>query len=64
MITNKGRIVSKNAMAEHLSGDMADMLDNHGFVYAHVKNLKKKLNESGCNDYLKTVYGFGYKWEL
>ncbi|MFM9839407.1 MAG: response regulator transcription factor [Cyclobacteriaceae bacterium] len=63
LISNKGRIISKNAIAEHLSGDMADMLDNHGFVYAHVKNLKKKLSESGCRDYVKTIYGFGYQWE-
>jgi len=64
MISNKGRVVSKNSIAEHLSGDMADMLDNHGFVYAQIKNLKKKLSESGCKDYIKTVYGFGYKWEV
>lgn len=63
LISNKGRVISKNAIAEHLSGDMADMLDNHGFVYAHVKNLKKKLSESGCKDYVKTIYGFGYQWE-
>ncbi len=63
MIGNKNRIISKNALAEHLSGDMADMLDNHGFVYAHVKNLKKKLSDAGCADYIKTVYGMGYKWE-
>lgn len=63
LISNKGRIISKNSIAEHLSGDMADMLDNHGFVYAHIKNLKRKLSDSGCKDYLKTVYGFGYQWE-
>lgn len=63
LISNKGRVISKNAIAEHLSGDMADMLDNHSFVYAHVKNLKKKLSESGCKDYIKTIYGFGYQWE-
>jgi DNA-binding response OmpR family regulator len=63
LISNKARIISKNAIAEHLSGDMADMLDNHGFVYAHIKNLKKKLSESGCRDYIKTIYGFGYQWE-
>ncbi len=63
MIGNKNRIISKNALAEHLSGDMADLLDNHGFVYAHVKNLKKKLSDAGCTDYIKTVYGMGYKWE-
>ncbi len=64
LISNKGRVISKNAIAEHLSGDMADMLDNLGFVYAHVKNLKKKLSESGCKDYIKTIYGFGYQWEI
>ena len=63
LISNKGRVISKNAIAEHLSGDMADMLDNHSFVYAHVKNLKKKLSESACKDYIKTIYGFGYQWE-
>jgi len=60
---NKNRVISKSALAEHLSGDMADMLDSHDFVYAHVKNLKKKLTEAGCNPYLKTIYGTGYKWE-
>lgn len=62
-IGNKNRVISKNALAEHLSGDMADMLDNHDFVYAHIKNLKRKLIDAGYNNYLKTVYGTGYKWD-
>lgn len=62
-IGNKNRVISKSALAEHLSGDVADMFDNHDFVYAHIKNLKKKLSEAGCGNYLKTVYGTGYKWE-
>jgi len=62
-IGNKNRVLSKSTLAEHLSGDFADMLDNHDFVYAHVKNLKKKLTEAGCDNYLRTVYGTGYKWE-
>lgn len=62
-IGNKNRVISKSTLAEHLSGDFADMLDNHDFVYAHVKNLKKKLYDAGCDHYLKTVYGTGYKWE-
>ena len=62
-IGNKNRVISKSTLAEHLSGDFADMLDNHDFVYAHIKNLKKKLNDAGCENYLKTIYGTGYKWE-
>lgn len=63
-IGNKNRVISKSALAEHLSGDIADMLENHDFVYAHIKNLKKKLQQSGCDKYLKTVYGMGYKWDM
>lgn len=60
---NINRVVSKSALAEHLSGDIADMFDNHDFVYAHVKNLKRKLSDAGYGSYLKNVYGTGYKWE-
>lgn len=63
LIGNKNRVLPKSSLAEHLSGDMADMLDNHDFVYAHIKNLKKKLNQTGAKDYIKTIYGTGYKWE-
>ena len=62
LIGNENKVLSKSAIAEHLSGDMADMLDNHDFVYTHIKNLKNKLKEAGCSDYIKTVYGLGYKW--
>ena len=63
LIGNDKRVLSKSAIAEHLSGEMADMLDNHDFVYAHIKNLKKKLSDAGSEDYIKSVYGLGYKWK-
>lgn len=63
LIGNENKVLSKAAIAEHLSGDMADMLDNHDFVYAHIKNLKKKMTTAGSGDYIKTVYGLGYKWQ-
>jgi DNA-binding response OmpR family regulator len=58
---NKGKVVSKNAIAEHLWGDAADMADNFDFIYSHVKNLRKKLEEAGSKDYIKAAYGMGYK---
>lgn len=61
-IGNRGKVVSKAAIAEHLSGDMADMLDSHDFVYTHIKNLKAKLAEAGVRGCVKNVYGTGYKW--
>ena len=63
-ISNKNKVISKNALAEHISGDVADMFDNYDFVYAHIKNLKKKLAEAGSGNYLKTLYGSGYKWDI
>lgn len=62
LIENRKRVVSKSALAEHLSGDMADMMSDFNFVYAHIKNLKAKLADAGTMDYIKTYYGTGYKW--
>lgn len=64
LIENRRRVVSKSALAEHLSGDMADMMDDFNFVYAHIKNLKAKLAEAGITAGIKTYYGNGYKWMI
>lgn len=64
LIENRRRVVSKSSIAEHLSGDMADMLDDFNFIYAHIKNLKSKLTEAGVRECIKTYYGTGYKWIL
>lgn len=63
LVSNKNRVISKNAIAEHLSGDMADMLDSQNFVYAHIKNLKAKLAEASSLNHIRNVYGTGYQWE-
>lgn len=61
-VSNRGKVLSKMAIAEHLSGEMADMMDNFDFVYSHVKNLKAKLAKAGAEECLKTIYATGYKW--
>lgn len=63
-IANKNRVVSKGALAEHLWGDNSDRLDNFDFIYNHVKNLRKKLLEKKCEDYLLTIYGIGYNFKI
>ena len=59
-ISNKRRVISKNAIAEHLWGD--ELEGNYDFIYTHIKNLRKKLMEAGVADYIKSVYGMGYKF--
>jgi DNA-binding response OmpR family regulator len=61
-IANKGKVVSKNAIAEHLWGDGIDMANNFDFIYSHIKNIRKKLIEAGAGDYIQASYGMGYKF--
>ena len=62
LITNKNQVISKTSIAEHLAGDYVDVMDSLDFVYLHIKNLRKKMIAAGCADYIKTVYGVGYKF--
>lgn len=57
-----GHIVDKAVLAEAVWGDHIDMVDNFQFVYAQIKNLRKKLSEAGASINIKAVYGFGYKF--
>jgi len=61
-IANKGKVVSKNAIAEHLWGDGVDITDDFNFIYAHIKNIRKKLMEASGRDYIRAAYGMGYKF--
>jgi DNA-binding response OmpR family regulator len=61
-IANKGKVVSKNAIAEHLWGDGVDITDDFNFIYAHIKNIRKKLMEASGKDYIRAAYGMGYKF--
>ena len=61
-ISNKNKVINKGAIAEHLWGDSMDMADSYDFIYTHIKNLRKKLIQAGSRDYLKSVYGLGYKF--
>jgi len=59
-VSNKKRIISKEAIAEHLWGN--DMAGNFDFIYTHIKNLRKKLMDAADIDFIKSVYGMGYKF--
>lgn len=59
-ISNRRRVISKEAIARHLWGD--ELGGNYDFIYTHIKNLRKKLLEAGDVDYIKSVYGLGYKF--
>ena len=56
-----GHLVDKTVLAEAVWGDHVDQADNFHFLYAQVKNLRRKFEDAGANIELKAVYGFGYK---
>lgn len=60
-LLNKGRLVSRGSLAEHVWGDHADDGADLDFVYSQIKNLRKRLRESDATVEVQAVYGIGYK---
>lgn len=60
-LLNKGRLVSRGSLAEHVWGDHADDSGDLDFVYSQIKNLRRKLKQSGASVEVQAVYGIGYK---
>jgi DNA-binding response OmpR family regulator len=61
-LSNLDMALTKLAIAEHLWGDNIDSADSLDILYSHIKNLRKKLSEKGCRDYINSIYGIGYKF--
>ena len=61
-IVNQRRVLTKPAIASHVWGDEYEYVDNHDFIYTHIRNLRKKLLDAGSGDYIKTVHGSGYRF--
>lgn len=64
LVRNKNRVITKDSIAEYLWGDYMDNADSYDFIYAHMKNIRKKLAQKGCGDYIRTIYGIGYKFQV
>jgi DNA-binding response OmpR family regulator len=61
-MANRNRIITKESIVEHLWGDNVILTDSFDFVYTHVKNLRKKIIAAEGKNYIKCIYGFGYKF--
>ncbi|TXD81797.1 response regulator transcription factor [Subsaximicrobium wynnwilliamsii] len=62
LVSNKTRLVTKTALAEHVWGDYIDQADSFDFIYSQIKNLRKKLEKASIS--IEAVYGVGYKLDL
>ncbi len=61
-VSNAGRVITKESLAGQLWGDEMDFTYSFDFVYAQIKNLRKKIKAAGKRDYIQTIYGVGYKF--
>ncbi len=62
LFVNKNRVLTKEAIAEHLWDNNIDLADSYDFIYTHLNNIRKKIQTAGGKDYIKTIYGMGYKF--
>lgn len=58
LIENRGRVMSRTELVDHIWTDGAEYVDENALSVA-VKRLRDKLK---AHDYIKTVYGIGYSW--
>jgi DNA-binding response OmpR family regulator len=59
---NPNRLITREAIAEHLWGEESDAADSFDFIYSHIKNLRKKITDAGGEEFIVSVYGMGYKF--
>jgi len=60
-LSNQRKVISKNALISHLWSQEMGTGESADIIYTHMKNLRKKLSEKGCGDYIRSLYGMGYK---
>ena len=64
LMSNRNRVITKESIADYLWGEYGGDYGSYDFVYTHLKNLRRKLVDAGSPDYIKNVYGIGYKFSL
>jgi DNA-binding response OmpR family regulator len=61
-IVNRNKVITRESIAEHVWGDNISYADNYDFIYSHIKNIRRKIEENNGRNYLHNVYGIGYKF--
>jgi DNA-binding response OmpR family regulator len=64
LVLNKNRILDRLQLTEHIWGDFFEDDYDSNYIDVHVKNIRKKLSEYDNTNWIKTVRGIGYKFEI
>lgn len=60
LLLNRKRVVSKESLSDYVLQENVDMVDSLDYLYTHIKNVRQKLKQAGCQVGIETVYGLGY----
>jgi DNA-binding response OmpR family regulator len=61
-MVNRNKLITRESLAEHVWGDNISFADNFDFIYSHIKNIRKKIEQKNGKNYLHNIYGTGYKF--
>ena len=60
LIQNRGHILTKEVLLEHIWDSKGNFVNEHT-LSLNISRLRRKIND-GESDYIKTIYGMGYRW--
>lgn len=61
ILHNRGRLVSRQELYEHVWG--RDDYYNSNTIDVHIRRIRNKLKQYSKNNFVKSVYGLGYRTE-
>jgi len=64
LVLNKNRVLDRLQLTEHVWGNFYEDEYDSNYIDVHIKNVRKKLADHDENNWIKTIRGIGYKFEL
>ena len=60
LLYNQNRVFSRFTLAEHVWGDEFDPFTMSNFIDVHIKNLRRKIDDSDKKKIIRTIRGIGF----
>lgn len=64
LVLNKNRVLDRLQLTEHIWGEFFEDDYDSNYIDVHIKNIRKKLSAFDDTNWIKTIRGIGYKFEI
>lgn len=64
LVLNKNRVLDRLQLTEHVWGNFYEDEYDSNYIDVHIKNVRKKLADYDETNWIKTIRGIGYKFEI